>query len=192
MGSLARSAGVALRCHVEQFASHHSVPVALAGGARSVDHLSMLSAEDVEPLSGAECAAVLLPAAEFLGAEHRAPGRALLDAGAIVVLATDLNPGTAPVSSMPMIVGLGSRMYGMSAREALAACTLNAAWTMGLHAELGSIEVGKRADLLVLDGPIEQIAYRLGRSPVAIALVGGAPVYVRDSEAAVRITGPLA
>ena len=191
MGSLARSAGVALRCHVEQFASHRSVPVALAAGARSVDHLSMLSGEDVEPLAGAECAAVLLPAAEFLGAEHRAPGRTLLDAGAIVVLATDLNPGTAPVASMPMVVGLGSRMYAMSAREALAACTLNAAWTMGLHGELGSIEVGKRADLLVLDGPVEQVTYRLGRSPVAIALMGGAAVYVRDSEAAARITGPL-
>ncbi|MGA9859505.1 MAG: amidohydrolase family protein, partial [Solirubrobacteraceae bacterium] len=103
MGALASAAGLALRCHVEQFASHGSVPVALAAGARSVDHLSMIPEADIAPLAAAPCAAVLLPAAEFLGAEHRAPGRALLDAGAIVVLATDANPGTAPVVSMGVV-----------------------------------------------------------------------------------------
>jgi imidazolonepropionase len=191
MGTMAGSAGVALRCHVEQFASHRSVPVALKAGARSVDHLSMLHPDDLPGLAEAECAAVLLPAAEFLGAEHRAPGRDLLDAGALVVVATDLNPGTAPVTSMPLVIGLGSRLYDMSVREALAAATLNAAWTAGLQEILGSIEVGKRADLLVLDGPVERIAYRLGRDPVAIALLAGEPVYVRDAEAAQRITGRL-
>ncbi|MGO9957854.1 MAG: imidazolonepropionase, partial [Solirubrobacteraceae bacterium] len=103
IGELAASAGLALRCHVEQFASHRSVPVALAAGARSVDHLSMIHPDDIEPLAQAPCAAVLLPAAEFLGGEHRAPGRALVDAGSIVVLATDANPGTAPVVSMPVV-----------------------------------------------------------------------------------------
>jgi imidazolonepropionase len=191
MGTMAGSAGVALRCHVEQFASHRSVPVALKAGARSVDHLSMLHPDDLPGLAEAECAAVLLPAAEFLGAEHRAPGRDLLDAGALVVVATDLNPGPAPVTSMPLVIGLGSRLYDMSVREALAAATLNAAWTAGLQEILGSIEVGKRADLLVLDGPVERIAYRLGRDPVAIALLAGEPVYVRDAEAAQRITGRL-
>jgi imidazolonepropionase len=92
---------------------------------------------------------------------------------------------------MPLVLGLGSRLYDMSVREALAAATLNAAWTLGLDRELGSIEVGKRADLLMLDGPVEQIAYRLGRNPVAIALLAGEPVYVRDAEAARRISGRL-
>jgi imidazolonepropionase len=191
MGALADAAGLTLRCHVEQFASHRSVPVALRAGARSVDHLSMLHPDDLPGLAAAECAAVLLPAAEFLGAERRAPGRELLDAGALVVLATDLNPGTAPVASMPLVIGLGSRLYDMSVREALAASTLNAAWTLGLERSHGSIEVGKRADLLILDGPVEQIAYRLGRNPVAIALLAGEPVYVRDAETAQRITGRL-
>ncbi len=179
MGALAARAGVALRCHVEQFASHGSVPVALAAGARSVDHLSMLPVSDVEPLGAAECAAVLLPAAEFLGAEHRAPGRALADGGALIVLASDANPGTAPVVSMPVVLGLGARLYGFGPRELLAAATLNAAWTLGLEHTRGSIEVGKRADLLVLDGPVEMIPYRFGRNPVAAAFVGGKPVYVR-------------
>jgi imidazolonepropionase len=180
MGELAARAGVALRSHVEQFGGYRSVPVALAAGARSVDHLSTMHTEDIKPLAASECAAVLLPAAEFLGDEHRAPGRDLADAGAIMVLATDANPGTAPVTSLPLVIGLAVRLYGLSAPEALAAVTLNAAWTLGLHEDLGSIEVGKRADLLVLDGPADQIAYRLGRDPVAMAIVGGEPVYVRE------------
>jgi imidazolonepropionase len=132
---------------------------------------------------------VLLPAAEFLGAEHRAPGRELLEEGALVVLASDANPGTAPVVSMPLVIGLGARMYGMTTRETLAATTLNAAWTLGLERQLGSIEVGKRGDVLVLDGPVERIGYRLGRNPVAMAFLAGEPVYVRDAEAAARISG---
>jgi imidazolonepropionase len=187
MGALAAAASLALRCHVEQFGGSRSVPVALAAGARSVDHLSTLAAEDIAPLARADCAAVLLPAAEFLGAEARAPGRALLDAGALVVLATDLNPGTAPVVSMPLVMGLGARMYGMSTLEILAAATLNAAWVLEMEHTLGSIEVGKRADLLLLEGPVERIAYRLGHNPVLAAFVGGESVYVRDAEAAARI-----
>jgi imidazolonepropionase len=148
----------------------------------------MLDPLDLPPLAAADCAAVLLPAAEFLGAEHRAPGRALLDAGALVVLATDANPGTAPVVSMPLVIGLGARRYGMSAREALAAATLNAAWTLGMAEKHGSIEVGKQADLLLLDGPVDRIAYRLGHNPVALAFIAGEPVFVRDERAAARIT----
>ncbi|MGI8714874.1 MAG: imidazolonepropionase [Solirubrobacteraceae bacterium] len=189
MGELAASAGLALRCHVEQFGGHRSVPVALSAGARSVDHLSTIDPDDIAPLAGAQCAAVLLPAAEFLGAEHRAPARALLDAGAIVALATDGNPGTAPVFGMPAVIGLGARLYGLSARETLGMSTLNAAWVLDLHHDRGSIEVGKRADLLLLDGPVEAVGYRFARNPVAVAFIEGEPVHVRDEAAAARLRG---
>jgi len=187
MGELATAAGLALRCHVEQFGGHRSVPVALRAGARSADHLCTLRNEDIAPLAAAPCAAVLLPAAEFLGAEHRAPARALIDAGAIVALATDGNPGTAPVFAMPTVLGLAARLYGLSAAEAFGMATLNGAWTLHLAHDRGSIEVGKRADLLLLDGPIEHVAYRFARDPVAIALIGGEPAYVRDDAAARRL-----
>jgi imidazolonepropionase len=183
MGRLAAANGLDLRAHVEQFNANRSVPVALDCGARSVDHLSRLHEDDVEPLARAECAAVLLPGAELMGDEHTPPARELADAGAICVLATDANPGTSPIVSMPLIVGLAMRRYGWSVREALLAATLNAAWVMRLSGTTGSLEAGKRADVLLLDGPIEHVPYRLGHNPVAAAFVAGEPVWVRPDAA---------
>jgi imidazolonepropionase len=188
MGELARTHGLGLRAHVEQFSRNGSVPVAIAAGARSVDHLAECIDEDVAALAGADCAGVLLPTAELLGNERTAPGRDLADAGAICVLGTDCNPGTSPVSSLPLVIGLAVRRYGWSPREALAAVTLNAAWVLGEHRDRGSLEVGKRADVLVLDGPVEHVAYRLGHNPVAAVIVGGEVVHVRPDQAW-RLTG---
>ncbi len=183
MGALAAARGLDLRAHVEQFSANHSVPVAVEAGARSVDHLACLPEDELPPLAAAECAAVLLPGAEFLGEERTAPGRALADAGAICVLGSDLNPGTSPVLSLPLIMGLAVRRYRWSVREALLALTLNAAWVLRLSEQTGSLEVGKRGDVLVLDGPIERMPYRFGHNPVALAFAGGRLVHVRpDSE----------
>lgn len=103
-------------------------------------------------------------------------------------MATDCNPGTSPIASLPLIVGLAVRRYRWTVLEALAAVTLNAAWVLGRDRELGSIEAGKRADLLLLDGPIEHLPYRLGRSPVAAVVLGGEAVHVRP-DAAWRVEG---
>jgi imidazolonepropionase len=183
MGELAAAHGLHLRAHVEQLATHGSVPVALAAGARSVDHLSHLPAEHVAPLAAADCAAVLLPGAEFLGQEQLPPARELAEAGAICVLATDANPGTSPIVSLPLIVGLAVRRYGWDAGQALLATTLNAAWVMDRSDELGSLEVGKRADVVLLDAPIEHVPYRLGHDPVAAVLVAGEVAWVRPDQA---------
>jgi imidazolonepropionase len=178
----AREHGLALRAHVEQLTTMRSVPVAVEEGARSVDHLSRLHPDDVGLLARSECAAVLLPGAEFMNAEHAAPGRALADAGAIAVLATDLNPGTSPILSLPVIAGLGVRRYGWSALEAALAMTLNAAWVLDLHRELGSVEVGKRADLVLLDGPLTHLAYRFGRNPVVAVVIAGEVAWMRAGD----------
>lgn len=182
MGELAKEHGRDLRAHVEQFNANRSTPVALEAGARSVDHLACLHPDDIAPLAAAECAAVLLPGAEFMGNEQLPPARELLDAQAICVLATDLNPGTSPIASLPLIIGLAVRRYGWSARRALAAVTLNAAWVLRLHETLGSLEVGKRADVVLLDGPLEHVPYRFGHNPVAMVFVGGELVHARDDQ----------
>jgi imidazolonepropionase len=183
LGAIAAREGVALRAHVEQFNANRSVPVALAAGARSVDHLACLHPDDIAPLAAAECAAVLLPGAELMSAERTPPARELADAGAICALATDCNPGTSPIVSLPVIVGLAVRRYGWTALEALLACTLNAAWVLGLSDELGSIEVGKRADLVLLDGPVAHVPYRFGRNPVCLVVRAGEIAYVRPDAA---------
>jgi imidazolonepropionase len=182
-GALASAHGLDLRAHVEQLTTMRSIAPALEAGARSLDHLSRLHPDDLEPLARAECAAVLLPSAELLGAEHVAPARALADAGAICALATDLNPGTSPVAAMPLVIGLAVRRYGWSVREALLAATLNAAWVLRMSGETGSLEEGKRADVLVLDAPLEHVPYRLGHNPVALAFVGGKPTWTRPDQA---------
>ena len=183
LGELAGAHGLDLRAHVEQFSTMHSVPVAIAAGARSVDHLACLGLDEVPALAGAETAAVLLPGAEFLGAEHTPPARELADAGAICVLGTDLNPGTSPVASLPLVIGLAVRRYGFSEREALLAATLNAAWVLRRSDQLGSLEAGKRGDVVVLDGPVARIAYRFGHNPVAAVFLAGELVHVRPDQA---------
>jgi imidazolonepropionase len=142
-----------------------------------------MSTEDIGPLADSETAAVLLPGAEFLGAERVAPGRELADAGAICVLASDLNPGTSPILSLPVIIGLAVRRYRFSVLEALLACTLNPAWVLRLSDRIGSLETGKRADVLILDEPVQRIPYRFGRNPVAVVLLGGQVLYVRPDQA---------
>ena len=179
VGELAAAHGLDLRAHVEQFAQHRSVAVALEHRARSVDHLSCVHPDDVAALGWAECAAVLLPGAEVLGDEAVAPGRAIADAGCIGVLATDANPGTSPIVSMPLVVGLAVRRYRWTPAEALLAATLNAAWVLRRSDVTGSLEVGKRADVLVLDGPLEMVPYRLGHDPVAFAFAAGRLVHAR-------------
>ena len=183
MGAIARDTGRPLRAHVEQLSTLRSVPVALEWGARSVDHLSRIHPDDVTPLAASECAAVLLPGAELMNAEELPPARALADAGAIGVLATDFNPGTSPIASMPVIVGLAVRRYGWSVRDALLAVTLNAAYVLGWSDDLGSLERGKRADVLVLDGPAEHVPYRFGHNPIAVVISAGEVVWVRPDQA---------
>jgi imidazolonepropionase len=159
------------------------VGAALEHGARSVHGLTELHANEIAPLAAADTAAVLLPAAELLHADHLAPGRRLADGGAICVLASGLHPRRAPASSMPLLLGLAARLYGFDAREALLAATLNAAWALGRSADLGSLEPGKRADLLVLDAPVEALTHRLGRNPVAVVVCGGELAWVRPDQA---------
>jgi imidazolonepropionase len=183
MGRLARQHGLILRSHVEQLSSLGSVPVAVTAGARSVDHLSQMPLEHVAPLADAACAAVLLPGAEFIGGEDTPPARELADAGATCVLATDANPGTSPIFSLPLIVGLAVRRYRWTVKEALLAITLNAAWVLERSAQTGSLEVGRRADVLVLDAPVEHIPYRLGHNPVAAVILAGRVAWVRPDQA---------
>lgn len=170
----AREHGLALRVHADQLEDGGGAAAAVSHGARAADHLNHAASAGVEVMARSDTAAVLLPASTFcLGAEP-APARALIDAGAIVALGTDANPGTSPVVSMPETIAIGCRLYGLAPTEALAAATANAAWVLGLGDLHGRLVPGARADLVLIegDGP-DHLAYRPGHDPVLETWIAG-------------------
>lgn len=156
--------GLQAKLHVDQFNSLGGVDMALGLGAVSVDHLEVTTAADVERLAASKTVAVVLPAVNFnLGLTQFAPARSLINHGAAVALATDMNPGSAPCLSLPLVMAIACRYQRLLPSEALNACTLNAAHALGLGNRIGSLEVGKQADLLILNtADYRQLAYQLG------------------------------
>jgi imidazolonepropionase len=117
---------------------------------------------------------VLLPASTFFLRSDPPPVAALERAGAAVALATDFNPGTSPVLSMPEAIAMACTVYGIEPLVALTAATANPAWVLGLEDRLGSLEVGRRADFLLLEEPgFAQVPYRPGHDPVAATFIAG-------------------
>ena len=166
--------GLALRVHADQLEDAGSTAAAARLQARAADHLNHASPEGVAAIAAGGTTAVLLPASTFCLGAPPAPTRDLIDAGAAVALATDANPGTSPVVSMPETIAIGCRLYGMSPDEALAAATANAAHVLGLGHRLGRLVPGLQADVLVLegDGP-HHLAYRPGHDPVLRTYLAG-------------------
>lgn len=160
--------GFKAKIHVDQFNNFGGVPMALELGAATVDHLDVTGRAEIEMLGGSGTIAVLLPAVNFnLGMAEYADARAMIEAGAAVALATDLNPGSAPCPSMPAVMAIACRYQRLTPAEALNASTINAAFAIGQGEEAGSIEAGKRADILVLKaGDYRHIPYFFGGNPV--------------------------
>ena len=184
LGDLARvadaahAAGLPLRVHADQLGDSGAAAAAVRLGARSADHLNHCDASGVEALGASgSAAAVLLPASTFFLRGSAPPVSALRGAGAAIAVASDLNPGTSPVSSMPEAIAIGCAAYGLTPLEALTASTANGAWVLGLDGTHGELTVGARADLLLLDVPsFAHVPYRPGRNPVAATVVDGALV----------------
>ncbi|HEX9943642.1 MAG TPA: imidazolonepropionase [Thermoanaerobaculia bacterium] len=167
--------GLAPRLHADEFADSGGAELAAELGALSADHLMAVSPAGIEALARSGVTAVLLPGTSFFLMKHRyAPARQLVEAGVPVALATDCNPGSSHTESMPMVVVLAVFELGLSIEESLAAATLNAACCLGLGREIGSVEAGKRADLVLLDAPnLLHLAYHYGINPVAAVVKGG-------------------
>jgi imidazolonepropionase len=172
---LAGAAGdLALRVHGDQLGDTGSAAAAARLGARSVDHLNHTSPDGVEALAGSDTIAVLLPASTAFMGLTPAPAAALRAAAVPLAIATDCNPGTSPVVSMPQAIAAAAAVYRIPPLEALTAATLNAACVLGLADRLGTLEPGKRADVLLLDAPsFAQVPYRPGHDPVVRVVVGG-------------------
>lgn len=169
-------AGLALRLHGDQFTEQGAVPLAIELGARSIDHLEATGGEGVAALGESEVAAVLLPASALFLARPMPPARALVEAGAIIALATDFNPGSAFCESLPLICSLAATQLRLSPAEALAACTVNAAHVLGRAGHRGRLAPGYDADVVLLGAPDwRYLAYHLGADLVADVILHGVP-----------------
>ncbi|HEU4449727.1 MAG TPA: imidazolonepropionase [Gaiellaceae bacterium] len=174
-----RDAGLALRLHADQFTEAGGVALAVELGARSVDHLEATGADGVRRLAGSDVTAVLLPVAALYLGRPPPPARALVDAGAVVALATDFNPGSAFCESLPVAMTLACTQLRLSPAEALAACTVNAAHVLGRADRLGRIEPGFAADLALLGADWRYLAYHLGGEDVAVVVKEGRVAWER-------------
>ncbi len=168
----ARDLGLAVKIHADQISDDGAAMLAAQIGATSADHLEHANERGLEALARAGTVAVLIPGASlFLQMDTYAPARKMIDLNVPVALATDLNPGTCPCESMPLIIQLACLQCGLSIDEAIVAATLNAAAASGLADRCGSLEVGKRCDLVVLDAEDRrQLAYRLGAAPIHMVI----------------------
>lgn len=174
-----RAHGLAPRLHADEFADSGGAELAAELGAFSADHLMAVSERGIEALAGAGVTAILLPGTSFFLAKRvYAPARRLIAAGVPVALASDCNPGSSYTESLPTIAQLAVFELGLTIEEALVGLTLNAAATLGLAGEIGSLEAGKRADLVLLAAPnLLHLAYHYGVNPVRSVIKGGVEVF---------------
>ena len=158
-----QGAGLSLRLHGDQFTESGAIPLAIELGATSVDHLEATGGEGVAAIAASDVAAVLLPASALFLARPMPPARALADAGAIVVLATDFNPGSAFCDSLPLVCSLACTQLRLSPAEALSAVTVNAAHVLRRAERSGRLAPGYQADIVLLDATDwRYLAYHLG------------------------------
>jgi imidazolonepropionase len=170
------AAGLALRLHGDQFTESGAVALAIELGARSIDHLEATGEDGVRALAASSVVAVLLPASALFLARPMPPARALVEAGAVVALATDFNPGSAFCESLPLVCSLAATQLHLSPAEALSACTVNAAHVLGRADRVGRLAPGYSADVLLLGAPDwRYLAYHLGGEVVGQVVVAGSP-----------------
>lgn len=173
-----------IRAHIDQFNPLGMLTKAVDLGARTVDHLETSTDDELKHLASSDTMAVLLPASGFCLNDAYARGRAVIDFGCAVAIATNYNPGSAPTPSMPFVISLACRRLGLTPAEAITASTFNAACALGLQDLVGSIEVGKQANLQLLDCRDErELAWHIAAgTPLLVSILGEIVHLLTDGE----------
>ncbi|MCO6510389.1 MAG: imidazolonepropionase [Aridibacter famidurans] len=174
----AKKAGFAVKAHVDEFTNLGGAELAIFLGAASVDHLDAISDREIALLAESDTVGVVTPTVNFnLGSDEFADARKLIDSGCAVAVSTDYNPGSAPCPSPSMAMAIACRYQKLLPAEAINGFTINAAHAVGKGAEAGSVEIGKRADLLILDTrDHREICYEFGGNLVDQVIKDGIPV----------------
>jgi len=178
----AKEHGLRPRLHAEQLSRTGATQLGVELEAASCDHLELVNDSDIRALAKSDTVATLLPGCDFhLGWKQYAPARRLIEAGVIVGLATDFNPGTSPTMSMPMILSLACTQLRMTPAEAIAAATINGAYALGRERTVGSLEAEKQADLAVYEvEDYREIPYYFGMNLCWMTMKRGLIVYMKD------------
>jgi imidazolonepropionase len=186
--SAARRHGLRLRVHAEQFRPATGAALAAELGAATADHLETVTDDTLRQLRTAGVQPVLLPGSVFaLGRTNYPPARAMVEHGLATVLATDFNPGSSPVSSLPFILSLACLQMRLSPAEALTAATINAAWSLDLGNHVGSLEAGKQADFLIHEfGDYRELAYFIAAPARPRVFIGGREAKLQGGNSASR------
>ncbi len=170
----ARSMGMELKVHADELTASGGSRLAAEMKAVSADHLEHIDDSGIEALKSAGVVAVLLPGVSFFLRHSYARARNLIDAGVPVAIASDFNPGSCMSFSMPMMMTIACTQMGMTPEEAITACTLNGAAALKLSNVVGSIEIGKQADIVLYDVPnYRHLAYHFGVNPVKTVIKRG-------------------
>ena len=171
----AREMGLELKMHADEIAPLGGAELAAELGAVSADHLLVISDEGIRRMAEEGVIAVILPGTTFyLREDHYAPGRKMIEAGVPVALATDFNPGSSPNNNLQLIINIASLYLRMTPAEVINAMTINSAHAVGRAAEVGSLESGKKADLVLFDAPnYDYLAYRYGTNLVSKVIKNG-------------------
>jgi imidazolonepropionase len=171
----ARKLGLPVKLHAEQLSDQQGAELVARHGGLSADHLEYLSQAGIDAMARAGTVAVLLPGAYyFLRETMQPPIAALREARVAMALATDCNPGTSPMTSLLLAMNMACTLWRLTPQEALAGATIHGARALGLHGEIGTLEVGKRADLALWDiARPADLAYAMGSNPCRTVVNGG-------------------
>ncbi len=171
----AQRLGLKLKLHADEIVSLGGAELAVELGAISADHLMEVSEEGIRRLARSGTVAVLLPATTFcLMGKKYAPAREMIDNGVAVALASDFNPGSSPVNSLQTVMGIACRQLKMQPAEVISAVTINSAHALGLAARVGSLEAGKKADMVIFDAAdYRYLMYRFGTNLVETVIKSG-------------------
>ena len=175
LAQAADKAGFRIKIHADEFAALGGAELAAKIGAASADHLIAVTDSGIQALARSSTAATLLPGVSFfLMQDKKAPARKLIEAGAIVALASDFNPGSSMMESMLFVIQLGVFTLKLNIEEAVNAATANAAYSLGLENDIGSLEPGKKMDLILCDIPNYLfLVYHLGVNPIQHVIKNG-------------------
>ncbi|MBP7732724.1 MAG: imidazolonepropionase [Caldisericia bacterium] len=169
--------GMPCRLHCDELADTGGAALAASLGAKSADHLINTSDEGFKAMAQSGTVATFLPGTSFFLNKPYARVRRAIELGCIVALSTDRNPGSCTIQSIPHVIGLACMMYGMTPAEALTATTINAAYSLRVHDSVGSIEIGKKADFLVLGGDsFNVLPYEFSNNPIRNVFISGKEV----------------